>query len=269
MSLSKESFLSLQLPEKAAQNELSSQGEIFQETVDAYQVQSSPVSEVTVRSQSLKQRIKKRYSLLDEVNEPSPQLSSLIQMVTENKDMYIRRIIRRGGSSDEAEDIYQNANIKAIVYLNQYDSDKGSLEEWYSIILKNETTDQHRKNIRRPVSASRMFNEINEELPQQIVDTSADSNLDDLIEQNELKAILIERLGKLDEKKRRLIVLNFFGEYSHGEIAKSEDIPIGTIKTRIRSGLHELSEDEPIQQYWEVFSGTTSEKDDIESDFQR
>ena len=47
-------------------------------------------------------------------------------------------------------------------------------------------------------------------------------------------------LTKLKSEQRVLIELSYFQGFTHEEIAKSMNIPLGTVKTRIRSALIQL-----------------------------
>jgi len=47
-------------------------------------------------------------------------------------------------------------------------------------------------------------------------------------------------LTRLKEDHRVLIDLSYFQGYTHEEIAKALNIPLGTVKTRIRSALMQL-----------------------------
>ena len=47
-------------------------------------------------------------------------------------------------------------------------------------------------------------------------------------------------IGKLKEEQRTLLDLSYFKGYTHEEIAKAMNIPLGTVKTRIRSALTQL-----------------------------
>jgi RNA polymerase sigma-70 factor (ECF subfamily) len=47
-------------------------------------------------------------------------------------------------------------------------------------------------------------------------------------------------LSKLKEEQRLLIDLSYYQGYTHDQIAKALDIPLGTVKTRIRSALSQL-----------------------------
>jgi RNA polymerase sigma-70 factor (ECF subfamily) len=53
---------------------------------------------------------------------------------------------------------------------------------------------------------------------------------------------LTKFMGKLRPEQRVLIELAYFKGYTHDEIAQIEDIPLGTVKTRIRSALLQLRE---------------------------
>ena len=49
-------------------------------------------------------------------------------------------------------------------------------------------------------------------------------------------------LERLKKEQRVLIDLAYFKGYTHEEIAEIEDIPLGTVKTRIRNALIQLRE---------------------------
>ena len=50
-------------------------------------------------------------------------------------------------------------------------------------------------------------------------------------------------LAALPEEQRAPIEMGFFGGVTHEEIARRTGIPLGTVKTRIRSGLRRLRSD--------------------------
>ena len=55
--------------------------------------------------------------------------------------------------------------------------------------------------------------------------------------------LLRAALATLPDEQRKPIELGFFGGVTHEEIARTTSIPLGTIKTRIRSGLRRLREE--------------------------
>lgn len=58
----------------------------------------------------------------------------------------------------------------------------------------------------------------------------------DRLEARDLKALLRE----LPDAQREVIVLAFYGELTHTEIADELGLPMGTVKGRMRGGLHGL-----------------------------
>jgi RNA polymerase sigma-70 factor (ECF subfamily) len=49
-----------------------------------------------------------------------------------------------------------------------------------------------------------------------------------------------EAIANLPEDQREVLALAYFKGYSHSEIARELDIPLGTAKGRIRSGMQKL-----------------------------
>jgi RNA polymerase sigma-70 factor (ECF subfamily) len=73
---------------------------------------------------------------------------------------------------------------------------------------------------------------------QPLVEVAADPR--DVIEQRQQGASLRAALATLTPDERQAIEMTFFAGLTHAEAAARLDQPLGTIKTRIRSGLHKL-----------------------------
>jgi RNA polymerase sigma-70 factor (ECF subfamily) len=71
---------------------------------------------------------------------------------------------------------------------------------------------------------------------------AATANPDDLIAFNQQKQALRSALEVLTPDERQAIETAFFSELPYSEVAARLNQPVGTIKTRIRSGLHKLRE---------------------------
>jgi RNA polymerase sigma-70 factor (ECF subfamily) len=66
------------------------------------------------------------------------------------------------------------------------------------------------------------------------------ANPHDELEVREQAELLRAALAVLTPDERQAIEMTFFGELTHAEAAARLRQPLGTIKTRIRSGLHKL-----------------------------
>jgi RNA polymerase sigma-70 factor (ECF subfamily) len=69
---------------------------------------------------------------------------------------------------------------------------------------------------------------------------AATASLDDVVAARQQAQALRAALEQLTQAERQAIESAFFGELSYAEVAARLHEPVGTIKTRIRSGLHKL-----------------------------
>lgn len=126
-----------------------------------------------------------------------------------------------------AQDVIQDAFIKIWKQSALYDSSKGRLFTWLLTIVRNQALDALRKIKRK--------NEIR--------GTAADVSLSVISAGNENLSIdhdVKTVLGSLDSHHRELLEHSYILGFSHPEIAEKFDIPLGTVKTRIRSAMQEL-----------------------------
>lgn len=127
---------------------------------------------------------------------------------------------------DTAGDVLQEVFVNIWRKINTYDALKGRLFTWMLNIARNAAIDKVRSKGYRE-------NQRN----QQIIETSginASSN------PNVSDVGLKKVLTKLNEESRKLIDLSYFQGFTHEEIAKLLGIPLGTVKTRIRTAIIQL-----------------------------
>ncbi len=103
----------------------------------------------------------------------------------------------------------------------------GNFSAWIVRVARNRAFDALRARAARPED------EIPETLPAQ--DALEDTAMAQLNAEFVRNAI-----AQLPEEQRKLIELGFFGGVTHQEMAQSTGLPLGTVKTRIRSGLRRL-----------------------------
>lgn len=128
---------------------------------------------------------------------------------------------------DLANDVLQTAFINIWRRFDSYDSSKGRLFTWMMNIARNAAIDEVR---------SKAYNNTqkNQPLPESFEIAGAVTG--PAIQDSGLKKVL----GTLKEEWRVLVDMAYYQGYTHEEIAKALNLPLGTVKTRIRSALIHL-----------------------------
>ena len=163
--------------------------------------------------------------------------NAFAEIVDLYKDKIYQLCYRMLGNAHEAEDIAQEAFIRAFVNIHTYDMSK-KFSTWLYRIATNLSIDRIRKKkpdyyLDAEVSGTNgltMYSQV-----------SADGALpEDELETMELQATIQQEILKLPDKYRTVIVLKYIDELSLKEIGDILDIPIGTVKTRIHRGREAL-----------------------------
>lgn len=140
-------------------------------------------------------------------------------------------ILQIVNDTELANDILQEVFINIWRRIESYDPFKGRLFTWMLNIARNASIDTLRsKNYQN----SRKNRSIPDNVDSLKYGPTAELNIDNIG--------LKKTLEKLREEHRILIELAYFKGYTHEEIAEIEAIPLGTVKTRIRTALIQLRE---------------------------
>ena len=126
---------------------------------------------------------------------------------------------------EAAEDVTQSVFMKLWSDPDAFIS--GNFGAWVVRVARNRAFDVLRTRAARPES------EIPESLP------TGDSIEDATFSQLDARS-LRDAVDRLPVEQRDLIELGFFGGITHQEMARRTGLPLGTIKTRIRTGLRRL-----------------------------
>ncbi len=124
-----------------------------------------------------------------------------------------------------AEDVTQAVFLK--IWTNPELFRGGNFAAWIARVARNRAYDVLRSRSLRAES----------ELPESLV---ADDALEDVALANVTAERVRDALDRLPSEQREPIELGFFGGITHEQIARQTGLPLGTIKTRIRSGLRRL-----------------------------
>jgi RNA polymerase sigma-70 factor, ECF subfamily len=140
-----------------------------------------------------------------------------------------------------AEDIVQDALLAVWRGGGRYDRTRGSVRTWTLGIVHNRAVDALRRS---GVHERRRASDegIEETL-------EADERTDSQAIENSTSLEIRGAIDELPNEQRRVIELAYFGGFTHAEIASMLDAPIGTIKGRMRLGLHKLRDQ---LQGWET-----------------
>lgn len=131
-------------------------------------------------------------------------------------------------SREAAEEVLQDTFVKIWKYSAQYDRSKGRLFTWFANIARNAAIDKVRSaDFRKDQKTDDIENFVSKDNVASTEMDIADSGLKDVI-------------NSLDEKYRKLIELVYYQGYSQREIEKEFNIPLGTVKTRLRTAIGEL-----------------------------
>ncbi len=141
------------------------------------------------------------------------------------------------GNTHEAEDLAQEAFLRAFVNIHSYD-DKRKFSTWLFRIATNVSIDRIRKKkpdyyLDKEVKGTDgldMYSQLAIENP----------SPEEEVESLELQSYIQQQIMSLPTKYRSVIALRFVNEMSLAEISEILDIPVGTVKTRIHRGREAL-----------------------------
>ena len=141
------------------------------------------------------------------------------------------------GNKQEAEDIAQEAFVRAYINLHSYDQ-KRKFSTWIYRIATNLCIDRIRKKKPDYYLDAEVAGTDGLDMYSQI---AADEKLpEDVVTQMELQDRIQYEISRLPDKYRSVIVLKYIEELSLQEISEILDMPLGTVKTRIHRGREAL-----------------------------
>jgi RNA polymerase sigma-70 factor (ECF subfamily) len=129
----------------------------------------------------------------------------------------------------EAEDVVQEAFLAAWRARERYDPARGSTRTWFLTMVRNRAIDALRaRNVRRSEA-------LDEDRP-----WPAECDVVGLVLADLDAAWVHSALGNLPHDQRRAVELAYFAGLTHVEIADRLEIPLGTVKGRLRLAMDRL-----------------------------
>ncbi len=150
-------------------------------------------------------------------------------------ELVYRLSLRVLGSHQEAEDLTQE--IFVLLSRNStYDSKRGSLATFLSILTRSRAIDRLRKMRSQQQHLQKWEQSISSEYD------PTKSSLMENASLNERSEKVKSALADLPDKHRQVLEMAYFDGLSQTEIAKAIDAPLGTVKSWARTGLIRLKE---------------------------
>ena len=131
-------------------------------------------------------------------------------------------------SREEAEEVLQDTFLKLYRNPHGFQSGRGSARAFVYTVARNACLSRLRAKRARPLQAEAM--DVHD----------PDAAFAAVSTEPELSAEVQQALARLEPLDRQLLGETFFRGYSHGEVAARLNLPLGTVKSRVRRALLSL-----------------------------
>ncbi len=138
------------------------------------------------------------------------------------------------GSKQPADDVCQEAFLALWRSANRYDPRQGEARSWLLTVVRNRAID-HLRRVTRTKDR-----EVADEALAERHAAPADQDTQATALRHAAAGEARELLGELSEDQRRVIELSFYSGYSHSEISALLELPLGTVKARMKRGLTKM-----------------------------
>lgn len=151
-------------------------------------------------------------------------------MVYRNYGQALLNIIKKvlNDDGETARDVLQEAMLKIWNNIHTYDAGKGTLFTWMLNVCRNMAIDKTRSKDFKNQSRNQSFDLVSFVKESQQVSPNPET-----IGVNKM-------LQVLNEEQRQVVNTVYMLGYSHSEAAEKLNLPVGTVKTRLRSAIIEL-----------------------------
>ncbi|MCZ2102248.1 MAG: sigma-70 family RNA polymerase sigma factor [Chitinophagales bacterium] len=133
-------------------------------------------------------------------------------------------------NEDDADDLVQDTYMKAHKFIDNY-TEGTNAKAWLFKILKNSYINEYRKKVKQPTQVN-----LDDVVFLKSIDESKNQTYEDLREvifDNALGDEVTMALMSLPEEFREVILLCDIENFSYEEIAKTIELPIGTVRSRL------------------------------------
>lgn len=140
---------------------------------------------------------------------------------------------RMMGERQAAEDLVQDVFLRLWRSTASYRADRGSVRTWILTIVHNRGVDQLRSLSSRRRTQDKV---------EASAETSQPSEAFTETWRNSQKYEVREALKTLPPEQLKILEMAYFSGYTHIEISEMTDLPLGTVKGRMRLGLKKIKD---------------------------
>ncbi len=157
------------------------------------------------------------------------------ELAIPHTDALLRTALRMTRNQSDAEDLVQEAFLKAYRFFHRFERGT-NIRAWLFKIMTNLFINSYRNRAKRPQETS--FDEVEENfLYNKLAEegragTNPEKELFDKLYTDEVQQVL----DRLPEEFRMVVMLNFVEGFAYQEIAEIMGIELGTVKSRLHRG---------------------------------
>ena len=164
------------------------------------------------------------------------EFRNLMKQVAENRDReafgklfshFAPRLksfmMRKNANAELAEEFVQEAMVAVWKKSMLYRSEKGSVTTWIFTITRNLRIDRIRREAHMPLVELGDYEEVSEDLLG-----------DEVLARKQEDSLVRKALGGIPGEQRQILLLSFVEDMTQSEIATRLNIPLGTVKSRMR-----------------------------------
>ncbi|HLM24723.1 MAG TPA: sigma-70 family RNA polymerase sigma factor [Pyrinomonadaceae bacterium] len=157
---------------------------------------------------------------------------ALAQLYDRYRAILFGLLMRILNNREEAEDVLQEVFLQVWRKAADFDESRGRPFTWLVTLARSRGIDRLRALAARDRVAEAGAREPSEEISDAVTDAF----------KSEQRGLVSDALAKLPDEQKRPIMLAYFEGLTQSEIAKSLGAPLGTVKTRMRTGMIRLRE---------------------------
>ncbi len=160
--------------------------------------------------------------------------SALAEFYDQSSGLVFGLVVRILNDRNAAEEVTLDSYYQVWRQAQNYNTERGKPLSWLIVIARNRAIDRLR--------ATRLSKREQAPLEEAASFLTLEGTPEDSASANERQKMVRMALAQLKLEQRQLIEIAFFAGLTHQEIADKFQLPLGTVKTRIRAGMTKLRE---------------------------